>query len=269
MMNETFQFLIRHGYTVLFVWVFAEQIGLPLPAVPLLLAAGALAGAGQMNFALALGLALVAALASDTIWYEIGRRRGASVLNFLCRISLEPDSCVRRTEGIFARHGARSLLVAKFIPGLNTAAPPLAGVFQMRLSRFLFFDVLGSLLWAGSFLLLGYAFSDQFERVAQRALDLGSWLLVLLVGGLAAYIGWKYIQRQRFLHSLRVARISPDELKQKIDGGEEVLIVDLRHSVDFEAEPAVIPGAVHLDMEDLDAAHDAIPRDRDIILYCT
>ena len=269
MMNETFDFLIRHGYTVLFVWVFAEQAGLPLPAVPFLLAAGALAGLGQMNFAAALALAVLASLLSDTLWYEIGRRRGANVLNFLCRISLEPDSCVRRTESVFARHGARSLLVAKFVPGLNTAAPPLAGVFQMRLGHFLLYDAAGSLLWAGSFMLLGFAFSDQFEMVAQHALALGSWLLVLVVGGLGAYIGWKYIQRQRFLHSLRVARISPDELKQKIEGGEEVLIVDLRHAVDFDADPEVIPGAVHLDMEDLDAAQDAIPRDRDVILYCT
>lgn len=268
-MNETVQFLIRHGYTVLFVWVFAEQIGLPLPAIPFLLAAGALAGLGQMNFALALLLAVAAAVLSDSIWYEIGRRRGAKVLNFLCKVSLEPDSCVRRTEGAFAKHGARSLLVAKFVPGLNTAAPPLAGVFGMRYSRFLLFDTIGSVFWAGGFLLLGWIFRHQFEAVAQRAVDLGSWLLVLVVGGLAAYIGWKYFQRQRFLRSLRIARISPDELKQKVDAGEEVLIIDLRHSSDFDAAPSIIPGAVHLAMEDLDAAQEAIPRDRDIILYCT
>jgi len=268
-MNETFDFLIRHGYTVLFVWVFAEQVGLPLPAVPMLLAAGALAGAGQFGLFTALALAVVASVASDTIWYEIGRRRGSKVLTFLCRISLEPDSCVRRTEGVFARHGARSLLVAKFIPGLNTAAPPLAGVFHMRFIRFLLFDSAGALLWAGGFMWLGYLFSDQFEMVAERALNLGSWLLVLLAGGLVAYIGWKYVQRQRFLRSLRVARISPDQLKQKMESGEELLIVDLRHSADFEAAPEVIPGAVHLDMEDLEAAQDAIPRDRDVILYCT
>lgn len=268
-MNETLQFLIRHGYAVLFAWVFAEQIGLPIPAIPLLLAAGALAGAGQMNLAGALALAVAAALLSDSIWYEIGRRRGASVMNLLCRISLEPDSCVRRTEEVFARHGVRSLLVAKFVPGLNIAAPPLAGVFKMRFPRFLLFDTFGTLLWAGGFLALGYLFSDQLERVAEHAVALGSWLVTIFLGGLALYILAKYINRQRFLRSLRVARITPEELKKRIDAGEEILIVDMRSSLDFEAEPESIPGAVRVDTADLAEHHDLIPRDREIVLFCT
>ncbi len=268
-MSHTLQFLLRHGYAVLFIGVFVEQIGLPLPAVPFLLAAGALAGAGQLDFALATALAVVAALLSDVVWYEIGRRRGGTVLRLLCRISLEPDSCVRRTEDLFARHSSRSLLVAKFIPGLNTAAPPLAGIFHMRFSRFLLFDGLGALVRAGTFAGLGYLFSDQLEGVAAQAGRLGTWLLALLLGGLAGYIAWKYVHRQRFLCQLRVARISPEELKQKLDAGEELVIVDLRHSLDFEAEPTTIPGALHFDPEEFDQRHHAIPRGRDIILYCT
>jgi len=269
MTNETVEFLIRHGYTVVFAWVFFEQLGLPLPAIPVLLAAGALAGTGKLNLALVLGLAVLACLAGDSIWYEIGRRRGGKVLNFLCRISLEPDSCVRRTEATFSKHGAKSLLVAKFVPGLNTAAPPLAGVFHMKLSRFLLFDTLGALGWAGLFIGLGYIFSNQIERVADRATELGGWLLVLALAGLAGYVGWKYFQRQRFLRQLRVARITAEELRSKIDAGEEVVIVDLRHSVDFEADPFTIPGAHHLDAEELEQHHDAIPRDRDVVLYCS
>src|SRR3990172_6449002 len=165
-MNEVFAFVLRHGYSVLFVWVFAEQLGLPVPAIPILLAAGALAGAGKMSFAVVLGLAVAAALAGDGIWYESGRRRGGQVLNFLCRISLEPDSCVRRTEDIYAKHGVRALVVAKFIPGFSTAAPPLAGAFRMKLTKFLGYDGLGALLWAGTFAGLGYIFSDQLESVA-------------------------------------------------------------------------------------------------------
>lgn len=269
MMQSTAEFLIRHGYLVLFTGVFAEQMGLPLPAVPFLLAAGALAGVGKMNFGLALGLAVVASLLSDTIWYEIGRRKGGRVLQFLCRISLEPDSCVRRTEDVFARHGARSLLVAKFVPGLNTAAPPLAGIFRMRFSRFLLFDAIGAMAWAGLFVLLGYIFSDRLERVAEHAVALGTWLLVILFGGLAVYIGWKYYQRQKFLRTLRIARISPQELKQRMDAGEQPLIVDLRHSMDFEADPESIPGAMRMAPDDVEAMTAAIPRDRDIVLYCT
>src|SRR5262245_55858158 len=176
--------------------------------MPLLLAAGALAGQHQMSLGGAVALAVLASLISDTIWYELGRIRGGRVLNFLCRISLEPDSCVRKTENLFVKQGARSLLVAKFVPGLNTVAPPLAGIFGMRRWRFMLFDGLGALLWAGGCALVGFVFSNQLELVAARAASLGGWALVILGGALAGYILWKYIQRQRFLHELRVARIT-------------------------------------------------------------
>ncbi len=268
-MNETLQFLVKHGYSVTFVWVLAEQLGLPIPAIPVLLAAGALAGQGQLSLSLVLLSAGVAALLSDTAWYELGRRRGSKVLNFLCRISLEPDSCVRNTERIFEKHGARSLVLAKFIPGFSTVAPPLAGIFHMKLRRFLVFDAAGTLLWAGSFAGLGYIFSNQLEAVAMKATQLGGWLFGLAGGALVAYILFKFLQRQRFLRSLRIARITADELQRRLESGEEVLIVDLRHSVDFEDNPMIIPGAQHLPAEELEEHHDAIPRDRDIILYCT
>ena len=268
-MDDTIRFLVRHGYSVLFVWVLAEQIGLPLPAVPFLFAAGALGGSGRLSLGLAIGLAVLAALLSDVLWYEIGRRRGGQVLQFLCRISLEPDSCVRRTEEVFARHGARSLLVAKFIPGLSTAAPPLAGIFRMRFSHFLLFDGLGALVWAGAFAGMGYLFSNQLERIVAYALRMGASLAVLLAGCLAVYILWRYVQRRRFLRKLRIARITPHELKKKLDAGEDVMIVDLRHSLDFEADPHTIPGAFRLLPEELEQRHHQIPRDRDVVLYCT
>lgn len=267
-MDEVIRFLVRHGYAVLFVWVAAEQIGLPLPAIPLLFAAGALAGAGKLNPGLAVGMAVLASLVSDLGWYEIGRRKGAKVLNLLCRMSLEPDSCVRRTENMFVRHGAPSLLVAKFVPGLSTAAPPLAGIFRMRLWRFVLFDGLGAVIWAGAFVGLGFLFSDRLERLAAQATRLGSWLMGVLLLALAAYIVWKYIHRQRFLHQLRIARITPAELMRKMDAGE-VIIVDLRHSMEFEAEPLTIPGAIRLDTDELEQRHEEIPRDREIVLYCT
>lgn len=268
-MHGPLEFLLKHGSLVLFVWVFAEQLGLPLPAIPLLLAAGALAGAGRLSLAVSLITAVCGALLADVLWYELGRRRGNRVLQWLCRISLEPDSCVRRTEGVFARHGARSLLVAKFLPGLSTVAPPLAGIFGMQPARFLLFDAAGALFWAGSFLGLGYAFSGQLESVAERALSLGGALLVLLAGALAAYIGWKFIARQRFLRELRIARITPEELKEKLEAGEEMVIVDLRHALDFDAAPETIPGALHMDAQELQERNERLPRDREVILYCT
>ncbi len=284
-MNEMLQFLYRHGYSVVFVWVFAEQLGLPVPSVPLLLAAGALSGSGRMNLLLlaagalsgsgrmnllaALVLAISAALLSDSIWFQLGRRKGVKILQFLCRISLEPDSCVRRTEGVFEKHGAKSLLIAKFVPGLNTAAPPLAGVFQMSRTRFLLFDALGAAIWVGAFLGLGYVFANEIERVAGPALRLGGGLLAIVTAAFGGYIAWKFLKRRKFIRELRIARISPEELKRKLDAGENLVIVDLRHSLDFEAAPETIPGAVHMDASELDDHAELLPRDRDVILYCT
>src|SRR5438477_4067445 len=179
-MHSTLEFLIKHGYVVLLGWVFAEQLGMPVPSLPVMLAAGALAGTGHLSFWTSLMLVAVGALSADSIWYLLGKKKGIRVLQFLCKISLEPDSCVRRTEGIFSKQGARSLLLAKFIPGLGTVAPPLAGIFHMRLGRFMLFDAAGCGLWAGTFLGLGYAFSEQIERIADHAAALGGGLLVLL-----------------------------------------------------------------------------------------
>lgn len=267
--DSTLQFLIHHGYVVLFVWVALEQAGLPLPAVPVLLAAGALAGTGQMHLALILGTAVVASLASDVIWYEIGRRRGPRVLHLLCRISLEPDSCVRDTEDLFARRGIASLLVAKFVPGLSTVAPPLAGITRMPLGRFALVDGLGALLWAAVFTGLGVLFRSQLEWLAALVVTTGSWLLAVLVGGLAAYLVGKIVARQRFLRRLRVARITPEELHQKLAAGDAIMVVDLRHALDVDADPVVIPGAVRVSVQDLEAGRLGFPRDREVILYCS
>src|SRR2546428_11879107 len=164
-----------------------RQFGLPVPAIPVLLAAGALAGLGRLNLSLVLAASIAASLLSDTLWFEIGRRRGVRVLDFLCSVSLEPDSCVRRTEQMFGRYGVRSLVVSKFVPGLGTAAPPLAGIFGMRLPRFPPFHSLGALPYAGVFTGLGRRFSGQLERMAAGALRLGEGLAGLLGGGLAAH----------------------------------------------------------------------------------
>lgn len=268
-MQTLLHFLVRHGYAVLFAWVLLEQGGLPLPSIPLLLAAGALAGAHDFSLALALLLPVVAATISDFGWYQIGRRRGGRVLNLICRISLEPDSCARRTEDLYQTYGAKSLLLAKFVPGLTTVAPPLAGVFRMRPSKFIAYDVAGSLLWSTSVTGLGYIFSNQLEEVARYGLRFGEFVLVLLIGGLGAYLAYKYEQRQKFLRKLRVARISPEELKAKLERGENIQIVDLRNALAFEAEPITIPGALHFDPKELAERHGEVPRDRDVVLYCT
>jgi membrane protein DedA with SNARE-associated domain len=268
-MNGTLQFLIHYGYLLLFGWVFAEQIGVPIPSLPLLLAAGALVGSGRMNPAAALALPVLGALCADVTWYELGRRKGVRVLHLLCRIAIEPDSCVRNTENVFARHGSRSLLVAKFVPGLGTAAAPLAGIFHMKLRRFVLLDGAGAAIWAGTYLALGYIFSNQLDAVASHAARLGAGLLVLLAAALGAWILWKFIRRTRFIRQLRIDRITPQELKKKLDAGEKVVIVDLRGSLDFEAEPHTIPGAAHLDPADIDEVKDVLAEAAEVVLYCT
>src|ERR1700692_573463 len=168
-MHSALEFLLHHGYVVLLGWVFAEQIGVPVPSLPILLAAGALAGSGQFSFTGSLLLAVAASLTADSIWYMLGRVKGIKILQLLCKILLDPDSCVRRTEGVFSRQGARSLIFAKFLPGVGAVAPPLAGVFHMRVARFMMFDLMGTLLWAGTFLGAGFIFSGQIEEIAAHS----------------------------------------------------------------------------------------------------
>jgi membrane protein DedA with SNARE-associated domain len=268
-MHTTIEFVLRHGYVVLLAWVFAEQLGLPIPSMPILLAAGALAGAGDMSLAGALVCCVFAAMTADALWFQLGRRNGVQVLRLLCRISLEPDSCVRGTQDVFAKRGARTLVVAKFIPGLSTVAPPLAGVVRMGFWRFFFFDALGTIVWAGTFLGLGYAFSGEIEQLAARAESMGGWAVTVFGGGLACYVAYKFLARQRFLRELRTARIGVDDLKARIDSGENLVIVDLRHALDFEAEPETIPGAVRMDAEELQRRNDWWTPDREVILFCT
>jgi len=268
-MRGILPFLLRHGYWVLFVNVFTEQAGLPIPAIPVLLAMGALAGLGHVSLAAVLGLAICAALASDLMWFRLGRVRGHSILNLLCRVSLEPDSCVSNTKSLFSKFGALSLLFAKFVPGLSTAAAPMAGLTHMPLLKFLAADIAGSLVWSGTYLAIGYLFRDQLERAAEQAGRMGSWLLIVLVSLLAIYIAWKYYQRRRFIRELRVDRITPEELMRMIEAGEDLAVVDLRRSLEVDHDNIKVPGAIWIDLDDLEGRQEEIPRDKDVILYCS
>ncbi len=268
-MNETTQFLIRHGLSLVFGAVFLEQMGLPLPALPWLLAGGALAAAGNFSLLLCLTVTVIACLIADSFWFFLGRHRGNQVLGWLCRISLEPDSCVRRTQNVFTRYGLRGVLIAKFVPGLSTVAPPLAGMSGVSASRFLFVDGLGSVLYGVCCLGLGYLFSHQVEQIAAAIHQIGLSALGLIFALLATYIAYKCWQRQRLLHELRMARITVDELRKKLEAGEAPLILDLRSRGDLELDPILIRGAIQLGMQDMEKRQGEFPRDRDIIVYCS
>lgn len=268
-MQDLVDFLVAHGYAVVFLWVLAAQAGVPVPAIPLLLAAGALAGSGHLDLTLVIALSVAASLLSDGAWFLIGRRHGVRVLAFLCRISLEPDSCVRRAEQSFASRGPLTLLLAKFVPGLSTAAPPLAGMTGMTLLRFLWLDGIAALLWSVILIGPGYVFSDRIERLAEQAALTGAWLFSLFGALVVVWIAVRFTQRQLFLRSLRIARIAPQDLHQLQQDGAALFVVDLRHALDFDADPHLVPGALRLEAEHLEARHGEIPRDRDVVLYCT
>ncbi len=253
---------------LVFLAVFLEQIGLPLPALPWLLAAGALVAEGAFGLALATVVVVFACLLADTLWFYLGRYRGNQVVRLLCRISLEPDSCVRRTQNVFTKHGLKGLLVAKFVPGLNTVAPPLAGMSRVSIRRFLIFDTGGAILYGGSFILLGLIFHDQLEQIAGALASIGGKAFLLMAALVAAYLSYKLWQRQRLLHELRMTKITVGELRKRQEAGEPLLIVDLRSSASVDEDPLLIVGAIHLTPDEVDKRESDIPRDREIVVYC-
>jgi membrane protein DedA with SNARE-associated domain len=261
---------VQYGYVVLFAFVLVEQIGLPVPAVPVLLGVGALAGAGRMSLVLGLGVVLAASLPPDLVWHELGRRRGARVVGLLCRISLEPDSCVRRTENLFMRGGRKALLVVKFFPSVSPIASTLAGMVGIGRWQFIALDGLGAILWAGAWMGLGSVFSDALELLATRIARLGNYALVVIGVALAGYVALRFARRQWFLRSLRIARITADELKRRIEAGDtDLVVIDTRSALDVQRAPYTIRGARWIAAEEIDARHLEVPRDRDVVLYCT
>jgi membrane protein DedA with SNARE-associated domain/rhodanese-related sulfurtransferase len=218
---------------------------------------------------LIIGVSLLACIIADSIWFYLGRRGGHRVLGLLCRISLEPDSCVRRTQDMFSRYGMRGLVVAKFVPGLSTVAPPLAGSSGLTYARFLFFDGMGSLLYVGCFVLLGVLFGQQLNQIIAAFGSLGSGALALVVALVAIWVGYKYFQRNRLLRDLRVARITVDELMKKQEAGESLLILDLRSSAELTENPYMIRGARHTTVDEMGRRQQEIPRDREIVIYCS
>jgi membrane protein DedA with SNARE-associated domain len=265
--EELVHIVERHGYLLLFCWVLAEQGALPIPSVPLLVAVGTLIHTGKLHTAPAVLCCLAGALTADIVWFYFGRTRGKRVLRFICRVSLEPDSCVKQTENAFLKYGLNTLLISKFVPGLNAVAAPLVGDSGAPVPHFLAIDSLGILIWSGAYLGLGYLFSGEIEKALGYTQQFGSGVLILIVAILVAWILWKFIQRRRFIKKLEVARISPEELRERIDAGDNLYIIDLRTRRDNDL-PSV-PGAIRLSTEDLTSDFKQIPHDREIILYCT
>ncbi len=268
-MNELTALVLRHGVGFVFLNVLLEQLGIPVPAVPTLLVAGALAADGKLPFGKLLAAAFLASVAADTAWFLLGRRYGQKILKTLCKLSLSPDSCVRQTEGLFDTWGLTSLLFAKFVPGYSTVAPPLAGAAGATLPRFLVFTSGGTLLWAGTSLTLGLVFHGAIDRVLSFLAGLGSGAFVLLGGAFVLYLGLKWAQRRRFYRFLRMARIRVADLRRLMDDGQVPLIVDVRSNNARLRDRRRIPGAIVVNILELDEKIGHLPTDREIVLYCT
>jgi len=273
-MNEIVQHLARHGYSVLLASVFARQLCLPVPAILFLLAGGALAGDGKLNLALVIVLGVIGCVLADLVWFEAGRRRGDDVVHFIHRFSSASDSNAARTKRLFARYGTKALVVAKFVIGLDAIAPPLAGMSGTSLPRFVSFDGMGATLWAGFYAGLGYVFYQQLDKAAAYAKRMGAFLTVIVLLLIAVVIVRRVIYWYRLVQELRLARITPEQLKLKLDRGEKPVIVDVQGCIFHRASHvAGIPGAIQMDGRRLGQYKDTpIPHDwrgREVVLYCS
>ncbi len=266
---EPLALLTGWGVALVFGATLVEQGGLPLPAAPLLVAAGALAEQGAMRPAAVLLAALLACLLADHFWFLTGRRYGRRLLSGICRLSLSPDSCVSRTDGLIARHGAPLLLVAKFIPGVSAVAIPTAAAMGLPYRRFLVFDGLGSLMWCGAYVGVGMVFSREVNRVIEAMGAIGGWSLLALSALFALYLAGKLAHRRRLRNLYRLVRITPAEVAGLLADGEDLLLLDARSELALQADPRVLPRSIRADDR---LALNRLPgdaRDRTLVTFCT
>ena len=268
-MDALTSLLAQHGLTLVFANVLIAQLGLPLPALPMLVVAGALVADGTLNIAALAPVVMVASLLGDTPWYYAGRRYGYGVLRTLCRISMEPDSCVKQTENIFGRWGPPSLLVAKYIPGFATVAPPLAGTMGLALPRFLLYSAAAALLWAAVPVAGGYFFRTEVEWLLAWLESMGAGALVVIAAVVVGYAAVKATERYLLIRFLRMVRITGVELRMMIDEGRVPVIFDARSPLAREAEPRRIPGAVFVELENVERMLDRVPPDTEVVVYCS
>jgi membrane protein DedA with SNARE-associated domain/rhodanese-related sulfurtransferase len=266
-MDELIAQVGRHGLALVFANALLERVGVPVPALPALFVAGALSATGLIPALPLLIIAVATPLAVDFGWFLLGRWRGERAVRSICRFALSPEGCQRSTQALFARRGMASLLYSKFVPGYSIVVLPLAGAASVPIHLFLVWDLLGNLLWAGSAVSLGALFHGTVGRVLAFLHRLGVWAVVAAVAGLALAVAMKWWERRRFYKLLRLARISVQELRRLLEGGEPPAIVDVRTTRSFAATH--IPGALRMTLDEVDSQLAALPRDREIVLYCT
>ena len=266
-MEQIAALIAEFGLLAVFLNVLLDEGGLPLPASPLLAVAGALAFTGQTSLPLVIAAAVAGSFVADNLWYWIARAHGRGVLALLCRMSLSPDSCVRRTESVFSRIGPTALLFVKFVPGLGNITVALSGITRVRLAVFVPLELLGATIYLSVPVLLGWLFHDAVKSVLNTLAQLGEYGLLLIVSVLAAWLALRWWERRAFIRQLRMDRITVEELASLMaDEGRRPVIVDVR-SAAARSEGGIIPGAIAAHPEDVDALKDH-DRDAEIVVYC-
>jgi membrane protein DedA with SNARE-associated domain/rhodanese-related sulfurtransferase len=258
--------VLRYGLGLAFVAVLVEQIGLPVPAYPILVVATALSAQGNYSVPQVIAVAVIACLLADVAWYRAGARFGRRVLTLVCRISLSPDSCVRQTENTYERWGTRSLLIAKFIPGFATVSTAMAGVVGASPLAFVFFDMIGATLWAGLAALLGWTFRNAIDDILGVVEAAGRIGLVAIACAFALYVLVKFVQRRRLLRQLRTARVSVDELHAMLKGEPPPLVIDVRSH--GSREGGAIPGSRWIEPRAPDEQLRSLPITEEVVIYC-
>jgi membrane protein DedA with SNARE-associated domain len=268
-MEQLTGLLVQHGLALVFVNVLLTQGGVPVPAMPMLVVAGAFVAEGQMSLAGLVLVTVIASLIGDTAWYYAGRRYGHRILNTLCRVAIEPGTCVKQTEDIFERWGAPSLMVAKYVPGFSTVAPPLAGTMRLGLVPFLAYSTVAALLWAGLPIAVGLAFSAQVEVGLAWLESMGAGALGVIAGIVAFYVALKMFERFLLIRFLRMVRIGVPELRGQLAEAGKPLVLDARSAMSRKRDPRRIPGAIAVDVDRPEAAVAAVSLDRDVVVYCS
>ena len=267
-MPDLIVLLQTYGVLLVFAIVLVEQAGMPIPAFPILVVAGALSVDGTVSWPAAIAVAVGACLISDLFWFRAGRFYGKRILNLLCKISLSPDYCVSQTEDKFRRFGPKSLIVSKFIPGFNIIASPMSGALGVSTPRFLAFSITGSLFWSGTGVALGAAFHKSVDKLLAMLSEMGTTSLLVLLALLALFVGYKYIERRRFLSGVQVERIGVAELVSLLDGGHDPVIIDARSATARQLEKS-IPGAIIFNDCEPGTLMASLDKDRHVVVYCS
>ena len=262
-MEALLQFIEVYGLWVVFVAVLLDQGGLPIPAYPPIIVTAALAVDGEGSLAAILFVTILAAVLADVLWYLCGRSFGTTMLRLMCKISLSPDSCVGETRRVYGRWGAKSLIFAKYVPGLAAVATTLAGESRINVMRFIIYDAIGATLWAAGAVVLGAIFHDAVDAVLLTLDELGSYALLLFALAVALYIAVKWHRRRLFLTQIRMARLTPEELEALMREQTALTILDVR-SAESRARDGWIPGSIHV--PDINALQ--LDASSEVVVYC-